>query len=341
MINHLEIVHFRKFSKLTLHFKSKITVFTGPNAVGKTTILEAIYLISTSKSHRTNDLSTMIQNNEDYSSVEIHSAKKFKMILSKEGKKSYINDIFYPKLSEFIGGIPVILFSPADLELIQGSKSGRRRFLDLELSLIDKSYLRAIMSYKKLVKERNELLKIYTEDKKLVLDVITYQILEYISKIYKIRIKFLEKLNFKLNAVCENLECEKIKLSYVPSYDINHLEESFKSKLSYDLLTKTTNIGLHRDDFRIELNSLEAKEFASEGQMRNAILAIKFALKEIYKEKGQDIILLLDDVFASIDQKRINHIMEYIKNEHQTFITTTSLFNIPDELLKEAQIIRL
>ncbi|MDE5856545.1 MAG: hypothetical protein K2H06_05815 [Anaeroplasmataceae bacterium] len=119
------------------------------------------------------------------------------------------------------------------------------------------------------------------------------------------------------------------------------MEESFKSKLSYDLLTKTTNIGLHRDDFKIELNSLEAKEFASEGQMRNAILAIKFALKEIYKEKGQDIILLLDDVFASIDQKRINHIMEYIKNEHQTFITTTSLFNIPDELLKEAQIIRL
>ena len=205
MINHLEIVHFRKFSKFALDFKSKITVFTGPNAVGKTTILEAIYLISTSKSHRTNDLSTLIQNNEDYASVEIQSTKKFKMILSKEGKKSFINDISYPKLSDFIGGIPVILFSPADLELIQGSKSVRRRFLDLELSLIDKSYLRAIMGYKKLVKERNELLKIYTEDKKLVLNVITGQILEYISKIYQIRIKFLEKLNSKLNTVCEIL----------------------------------------------------------------------------------------------------------------------------------------
>lgn len=341
MIHHLEIVHFRKFSNLTLDFKNKITVFTGPNAVGKTTILEAIYLISTSKSHRTNDLSTLIQNNENYLSVEIYSTKKFKMILSKEGKKSFINDISYPKLSDFIGGLPVILFSPSDLELIQGSKSVRRRFLDLELSLIDKSYLRAIMGYKKLLKERNDLLKIYTEDKKLVLNVITTQILEYISKLYQIRTNFLERLNSKLKMVCEHLECEQIKLSYIPSYDIHHLEDSFQSKLYYDLLTKTTNIGLHRDDFKIELDTLEAKEFASEGQMRNAILAIKFALKEIYKEKGQEIILLLDDVFASIDQKRINHIMEYIKNEHQTFITTTSLFNIPDELLKEAQIIRL
>lgn len=341
MIDHLELVHFRKFSKLTLDFKNKITVFTGLNAVGKTTILEAIYLISTSKSHRTNDLSTLIQNNEAYASVEIHSTKNFKLILSKEGKKGFINDVSYPKLSEFIGGIPVILFSPADLELLQGSKLVRRRFLDLELSLIDKIYLRAIMGYKKLIKERNELLKVYTEDKKLILNIITGQILEYIFKIYQLRIKFLDKLNSKLNRICNHLECEKIKLTYLPSYDINHLETSFQSKLSYDLLTKTTNIGLHRDDFKIELDSLEAKEFASEGQMRNAILAIKFALKEIYKDQGKDVILLLDDVFASMDQKRINHTMEYIKNEHQAFITTTSLFNIPDNLLKEAQIIRL
>ncbi|MDE6047987.1 MAG: DNA replication and repair protein RecF [Anaeroplasmataceae bacterium] len=341
MIQQLEVHHFRKFSNLKLDFKNKTVIFTGQNAVGKTTLLEAIYLISTSKSHRTNDLSTLIQNNEDITIIQIQENKKYKMILTKEGKQSFINDISYPKLSDFIGGFPVVMFSPSDLELIQGSKSVRRRFLDLELSLIDKSYLRAIMGYKKLVKERNELLKIFTEEKKLVLDVITKQICEYISKIYNIRTRFLEKLNQKLEFVCKNLDCEKLKLSYIPTYDINHLEESFKSKLSYDLITKTTNIGLHRDDFKIELDTLEAKEFASEGQMRNAILAIKFALKEIYKEKGQNIILLLDDVFASIDQKRINHIMEYIKNEHQTFITTTSLFNIPDELLKEAQIIRL
>lgn len=341
MIQNLRLTHFRKFTSLKLDFKSKTVIFTGPNAIGKTSILEAIYLISTSKSHRTNDLTSLIQNNEDNAMIELQAEKNFKILLSTQGKQSYINGINYPKLSDFIGGFPVVMFSPSDLELIQGSKSARRRFLDLELSLIDKSYLRAIMNYKKLVKERNELLKIYTEEKKLVLDVITKQIFEYITKIYHIRTKFLEHMNQKLELVCKQLESEKIELSYLPTYGINHLEKSFNSKLSYDLLTKTTNIGLHRDDFKVSIAGLEAKEFASEGQLRNATLAIKLALKELKEENGQSIILLLDDVFASIDQKRINHIMEYIKDEHQAFITTTSLFNIPDVLLKTSQIIRL
>jgi DNA replication and repair protein RecF len=113
------------------------------------------------------------------------------------------------------------------------------------------------------------------------------------------------------------------------------------NKLAYDLISKTTNIGLHRDDFEIKINDKDISSFGSEGQMRNTILAIKLAIMEIYKKENKDIILLLDDVFASIDQKRINKIMEYIKLEKQTFITTTSLFNIPDELLKEAKIIKL
>lgn len=341
MIQHLELFHFRKFDDLKLDFKSKVVIFTGPNAIGKTTILEAIYLLSTSKSHRTTDFKSLIQNNEEYSFIEMKSNKKYKLQITKEGKYSFINDIPYTKLSDFIGGTPVILFSPFDLELVQGSKSVRRRFLDLELSLIDKSYLRALTTYKKLLKERNELLKIYTDDKKMMLDVLTTQMIEYIDKIHKQRTLFINQLNDKLSFVCKKLECEELKLTYIPTYDPNHLQESFQSKLKYDLLTKTTNIGLHRDDFKIELNALEAKEFASEGQTRNAILSLKLALKEIYSEKGKEIVLLLDDVFASIDQKRINHIMEYIKNENQTFITTTSLFNIPDDLLKNSQIIRL
>lgn len=341
MIHHLELKNFRKFQDLNLDFKSKVVIFTGPNAIGKTTVLEAIYLLSTSKSHRTSDVKSLIKNNESFCSAELQEDKTYKIEITSEGKKSYINDIFYSKLSDFIGKIPVLLFSPYDLELIQGSKSARRRFLDLELSLIDKTYLRGIMTYKKLLKERNELLKIYSEDKKLMLDVLTSQLIELIYKLSKQRIQFLNQINEKLKWVCQRLECEELSLEYIPSYDIHHCEESFKMKEKYDILSKTTNIGLHRDDFKIQLNCLEAKEFASEGQMRNAILALKLALKEIYTDQNKEIILLLDDVFASIDQTRMNHIMEYIKQEHQTFITTTSLFNIPDFLLKEAQIIRL
>lgn len=341
MVQSIELKNFRKFQSLSLNFKNKIVIFVGPNATGKTSILEAIYLISTSKSHRTTTYETLILQHESKTNIVVQEKKKFELKLSKEGRQVYINDISYPKMSDFIGEISVIMFSPTDMDLILGSKSSRRRFLDLELSLIDKSYLRAITGYKRLLKERNELLKKYTESKKTILEVITKQLMEYIYKIYDVRIGFLASLNEILSCVCEELECEKIKLTYLSSYDIANLEASFQAKLSYDILSKTTNLGLHRDDFKIELDTKEAKEFASEGQMRNAVLAIKLSLKELYKRKGHDIILLLDDVFASIDQKRINHIMEYIKKEDQTFITTTSLFNIPDDLLKEAQIIRL
>ncbi len=341
MIHSLELNKFRKFDNLYLTFKNKIIIFVGANATGKTSILEAIYLISTSKSHRTTDMSSLIQYQENQATIDLQENKKFKLILQRDGKKTYINDISYPKISDFIGQIPVVMFSPTDLDLILGAKSSRRRFLDLELSLIDKGYLRVITAYKKLLKERNELLKVYSEEKKLVLDIITTHLEEYIAKIYQLRIDFLKELNENLKIVCEKLECEQIQLTYLANYDIQKLDSSFQMKLSYDLMTKTTNIGVHRDDFRIELNQADAKEFASEGQKRNAILAIKLALKEIYRKKGQNVILLLDDIFASIDQKRINHIMEYIKNENQTFISTTSLFNIPDSLLKEAQIIRL
>ncbi|MDE5715284.1 MAG: hypothetical protein K2I42_04035, partial [Anaeroplasmataceae bacterium] len=128
---------------------------------------------------------------------------------------------------------------------------------------------------------------------------------------------------------------------YIPTYDINDLQKSFDNKFNYDLLTKTTNIGLHRDDFVIKINQKRASDYASEGQMRTICLAIKLALDEIYKKNNKEVILLLDDVFASIDQKRMNSIMEYIKGENQTIITTTSLFNIPDGLLKNALIIKL
>ncbi|MDE6584212.1 MAG: DNA replication and repair protein RecF [Anaeroplasmataceae bacterium] len=341
MIQKLSLVNFRKFQKLNLEFNNKIIIFSGPNAVGKTSILEAIYLLSTSKSHRTNDIETLIRQNEEYSVVEVKESKTYKMILSKSGKQSFINDVPYPKMGDFIGEISTVLFSPTDIDLIQGSKSVRRRFLDLELSLIDKRYLKSLYAYKKVLKERNELLKKYNEKENLMLEVLTNQIIELIENLYQVRVHFLEKINYYLKSVCEKLSCETIYLKYHPSYDIHHLKENFQSKLNYDLLTKTTNIGLHRDDFEILLDDTEAKEFASEGQLRNTVLAIKLAIKEIYQSKGKQPIFLLDDVFASLDKTRINHIMEYIQNEHQTFITTTSLFNIPDGLLKDAQIIRL
>lgn len=341
MIQNIKLTNFRKFNQIELPTDNKIVILTGPNATGKTSILEAIYLIATAKSHRTNDLMVLIKDNENYGIVEIKEEKEFKSVISKEGKTNYINGVNYLKLSDFVGNLNVIMVSPLDIELINGSNGARRRFLDLEISLLDKVYLRSIMVYKKLLKERNELLKVYNSENSLILNVLTSQFIEKIKELYNKRINFIHTLNSKLKLVTEKLQCEKVKIQYVASYDINNLEKNFESKLNYDVTTKTTNIGLHRDSFKIYINDQEVENYASEGQARMVILAIKLALKEIYSSNGLKVILLLDDIFASIDQKRINHIMEYIKNEEQAFITTTSIFNIPDELIRQAKIIKL
>ncbi len=341
MIQSLRLKNFRKFKEISLDLNSKIVILTGSNGIGKTTILEAIYLIATTKSHRTTELSSLITEEENFSLIELQSDQKFKLMLNKEEKKAFINDISYPKFSDFIGQIPVILFSPSDMELLKGSKSVRRRFLDLEISLLDKAYLRLIMTYKRLLKERNEILKVFSDEKELVLQVITTQMLELIEKIYRKRTTFLSQLNSFLSKICRDLKMEDIKLSYLASYSLENLEKCFLSKRKTDLATKTTNIGIHRDDFLIEMNGQSAKEFASEGQGRNIVLAIKLAIMEFYKQSKKDVILLLDDVFSSMDQKRINHILEYVKQEPQTLITTTSIFNIPDDLIRDAKIIKL
>lgn len=341
MIDFLKLNNFRKFQEIQFKFNRPLIIFVGPNATGKTSVLEAIYLIATTKSHRTSELEALIYENEPFAKIELQCIKNLKLILTKTGKQGFVNEAYFSKTSEFIGEVSVVMVSPSDIDLILGTKSIRRRFLDLELSLLDKSYLRSVMVYKKILKERNEILKIYTKDQEIILNVLTNQLIEQLHIIFKKRMDFLDTLNLKLSAVCKNLNCEEIKLTYISSYDIQNVEESYHSKLKYDILTKTTNIGIHRDDFSIKINELFAKDYASEGQMRNAVLAIKLALLDLYKMKNKDSILLLDDVFSSIDQKRINHILEYIKNEPQTFITTTSIFNIPDVLLKDAQIIKL
>lgn len=342
MIKKIKLLNFRKFNELSLDTNSQIVIFSGPNATGKTSVLESLYLVSTSKSHRTNELETLILNNEDYACVEVLSEKQFKVILSKQGKKNFINNVEYSKISDFIGNLKIVMFSPHDLELIQGSKGFRRHFLDLEISLLDKSYLRALTAYKKILKERNELLKQYKEENEIILKVVTGQLIEQLKLIYEERIKFLDNINNYLKVICNELECEEIKLVYQPTYDSLDVYKSFKNKRNYDILSKTTNIGIHRDDFDIYINSLDASLYASEGQKKTIILAIKLALSKLYYQiYKEEPILLLDDIFAALDQKRMNHIMAYIKNKSQTFITTTSIFNIPDELLKNAMVIRL
>ena len=341
MIKSIHLKNFRIFDELNLDTNNSLVILSGKNATGKTSILEAIYLCSTSKSHRTNDIENVISYNKEFSLCEINENNKYKLVISKKGKVSFINKKEIKKISEFIGNLQVVMFSPSDLSLIQGSKADKRRFLDMEISLLDKSYLTASIAYKRLLKERNEILK---KDKLdlIYLDVLTKSLVNELDVIYKKRIEFINSLNILLENISKSMGIENIKLVYNSTYDPLNIYNSFKSKEKLDIYNKVTNIGSHRDDFIIFINDKDSSIYASEGQARTICIIIKLALKE-YIEKYFKIepILLLDDVFAALDKKRIEALTKYVLKNKQTFITTTSILEIPDELLKNASVLRI
>ena len=341
MITNIELKNFRLFDSKTIETDNSLVILSGKNATGKTTILEGIYLSATTKSHRTVDLSELIKNDKEYTSVVITENKKYKTVVSKDGKSFYINTKEITKASEFIGNLKAVMFSPYDLELINGSKGPRRRFLDLEISLLDKVYLNASMAYKRLLKERHELLKSSNNVILIALDVLTKQLIEQLEIISNKRIDFIKLINNELIEISKELNVEEISLEYEKTYS-EDIYESFKSKEKYDIISKTTNIGIHRDDFVVRINNKKASSYASEGQIRTIIIAIKLAIKNIImKVSGNEPIILLDDVFAALDQTRIMSLIKYLKNTKQAFITTASILDIPDELLKDALVIRI
>lgn len=340
MINNIHLKNIRLYEDTTLNINNNLVILVGPNACGKTTILESIYLISKAKSHRTNNIENIIKDNEDFGIIEINENKKYKMIISKGGKQLLINNVLYKKISDFIGNIKAIMFSPSDLNLVYGSKADRRQFLNTELSIINKKYIYEINKYNKILKERNEILKNYTNDKSVILNVITDELIECGKIIYKYREDFINNLNKYIRKIHNDLYKEDLYLKYVPSIKYDDFDKIYKEKLDYDILTKSTSRGIHRDDFLFVINNNNAISYSSQGQVRSIVLSLKISLLYYMRELfGNNICLLLDDVFSELDNDRVLSLVKFLINENQTFITTTSIDLIPNALKVKAQII--
>lgn len=342
MIKKIELTNFRGFKNLEINTDNRLVIITGNNAVGKTSVLESIYYVATSKSHRTNELDSLIKDDSEFVKINIIANKKYTSIISKEGKTNSINGVVIKKISDYIGSLKAVMFSPLDLELINGSKNIRRNFLDLQISILDKVYLYHLNNYKHLLKERNILLKENNSDLKM-LNILTKSLAIETKNIYLKRIDFINQVNDLLKETKKSLKMkEDVVLKYNPSYDSNDIEKSFLNKINYDILTKTTNSGTHRDDFSIYIDNHEANIYASQGQRRQIVIALKICLKElIYKYTKEEPVLLLDDVFNELDQIRQNDLIDFLKDSNQTIITTTNLLNVPDSILKDSIIIHL
>ena len=342
MIKRIKLKNFRIFDNYELNINNSLVIISGKNATGKTSILEAIYLCSSSKSLRDNEIENLIKFNKDYLDVEVESEiNKYRVIISKNEKSYLINNKKINKIKDFIGSLSCVMLSPADLNIVNGIKGERRKFLDLEISLINKKYLNHLTKYKKILNERNDILKSNDIDK-LYLKIVTENLINELKEIYEISNKFIKDLNIYLLTICKEMNVGKLELMYKPSYDINNLEKSFDDRLDRDIFSKITNIGTHRDDFKILLNDNDIKLYGSEGQKRMSIIAIKLALKEyIEKNINNEVILLLDDCFLALDKEKIINLTKQVKKSKQVFITTTSVLEIPDSLLQNAEVLRI
>lgn len=360
IIKSLVIEHYRNYSRLHIDLHDQLTIVTGKNAQGKTNLLESIYVGGFGKSFRTKKDFDLIKFDQDMAKVKIKIQKDngfqetLEYRIGKPFKKSYwINQVNITKISELIGHLQLVLFFPEDLRLVKESPNERRRFINRELSQMNRSYYLDLVEYVKILNQRNALLK-KTRDYQFLKDTIGIwdeQLADKGARITMKRKKFIDDLSVLSSEIHGRMtqNKEKLTLSYSSSFEKieNHamIKETFMKKLednlSIDFKRGFTSVGPHRDDLIIFINGIEAKAFASQGQQRTAALSLKLSeIKLIENETGERPILLLDDVMSELDEYRQKNMIEMLKNV-QTIITTTEANNLLSDYKEGALVIQI
>lgn len=320
---------------MSLGFDKSTNIFYGDNAQGKTNILEAVYLSGTTKSHRGTKDKDMIQFGVNESHIETIVEKngikyQIDMHLKKNSPKGIaINKIPIRKASELFGIINIVFFSPEDLNIIKNGPGERRRFIDLELSQLDKVYLNNLSNYNRIVNQRNHLLKEidYNKGALETLDIWDIQLIQYGNKIIERRQKFIEEINKIISNIHKKLtgNREDIKIVYEPSNGALSFEQALLKNKEKDLRIKSTSVGPHRDDIAFLVSDIDIRKYGSQGQQRTAALSLKLSEIELVKQSIHDTpVLLLDDVLSELDKHRQNYLLDSI-HDIQTLITCTGV----------------
>lgn len=359
IIKTLNIQNFRNYTFLNLELNDKINIIYGENGQGKTNLLESIYLLGFTTSHRTFTSDNLIKSGEETAIVKGKLIKdlpyNLEIDLSKTKKQIKIDDKIITKNTDYIEKMNVIIFSSEDLNLIKGSPGERRKYFNLELSQLSINYYSALNDFNKLLKIRNEYLKELNQN--IPIDLSYFHILtDYLVNksifIYQMRNKFVEKLNKICPPIYEEITGLKgFNIKYVPSIELENfdkenikrvLEDAYNNHLEKEIRLKSTLYGPHRDDFTFNLEDNNLKEFGSQGQQKMAVIALKLSEIEIFQDfKHTSPIILLDDVFSDLDNKKKNNLLKHIDKDMQVIITTTDLDSIDKELLTKAKLIHI
>ncbi len=347
LVRSVALTKYRNYDSLSLETGNRINLFVGPNAQGKTNLLEALFVLSITKSHRTHKDRELIRWNAERAVLQASVDKKYgpvalEVAVSAGGKAVKINGLEQRKLSSYVGALNVVMFAPEDLDIVKGSPAVRRRFMDMEIGQIQPMYLYELSQYQKTLAQRNNFLKQHhgtlSVASQTMLDVWDEQLATYGIKIMKKRQNFIGKLQKWAESIHGGItkQQESLLIRYSPTLDMERNEEEtvfferFMIKLSQmreqDVRRGTTQFGPHRDDVHFFINGNEVHVFGSQGQQRTTALSLKLAeIELIHEEVGEYPILLLDDVLSELDQYRQTQLIETFQSKVQTFVTTTGV----------------
>ena len=334
----LSLVNYKNITSENFDFDAKINCFIGNNGVGKTNVLDAIYYLSYTKSYFNAVATQNIKHGEEFFIIEgdylLEDERIEKIVCSlKKGTKKIVkrNGKSYDKFSDHIGNFPLVIISPSDRDLIIEGSETRRKFMDGVISQQDNIYLQNLVSYNKILAQRNALLKYFAANRTfdaLNLSVYNEQLLELSDYIYEKRIWFLKEFAPIFNECYQEISNskEEVSLLYKTQLDEAPWLELFEQNLGKDRVLQYTSVGIHKDDLQFELNGYPIKKFGSQGQQKSYLIALKLAQFEFMKQvTGKKPILLFDDVFDKLDEDRVTQVINLVNKDHfgQIFITDT------------------
>lgn len=325
-IQRLYLRHFRNYAEVEVDFSPHINLIRGNNAQGKTNLLEALYLIGTGRSFRTPHLKELIQNDAPFFFVEAEFLKDgivqhLRLSFDGEVRKLDYNNTTYSHFTNLLGLLPIVLLAPEDVLLITGAPADRRRFLDIHLAQSDPLYVYHLTRYHKAVKQRNFLLR-----KKTTASLETWESLMVVSAAYirQKRQSVVEGLAEGLKSGMQELSGHQdlLEIRYISSYTENYQQHRAK-----EMILGSTLVGPHRDDLQILINGQDARSFASQGQLRSAVAAMRLAQWQHLKEHhNAPPLFCIDDFGVHLDSARRDSLLGKLSSFGQVFLTSPAFF---------------
>lgn len=350
-IKKIKLKNYRNYDNFEIELGKNLNIIIGNNAQGKTNLLESIYVLAVTKSFLSINDKNLIKFNNKFAKISgeitniLDKNNKLEIIFNDKGKVVKFNEKEIKKLSDYISIINVIIFSTDNIRIFKENPNSRRKYFNIQISQINKNYLKYLGEYNILLKQRNEFLKVMNINKESdlnYLDILNDKYVDLSIEICKYRKEYVNSINLYLSDMFKQItDNEGLFLIYHTGVDEDKIifKEKLTSNLSKEILYKMTLVGPNRDDFSFKLNDKNLSLYGSQGQIRSAVLALKLAEVKLFTDKtGDSPILLLDDIFSELDIEKKNNLLDVLSNNVQTVITTTDIKNINNKIRKKADV---